>query len=363
MDLQNQVELARRKIVKDGFDMSLGEIMRIYERGELIINPEYQRLFRWDSTRKTNFIESILLNIPIPPIFVFTDETGKWELIDGLQRLSTVFQFAGILRDAEGELVDKFVPNGTRLLPDLDNSEWSSDDENTKILPLAIRLDMERVRLRVEILKRESDAKAKYELFQRLNTGGASLSPQEVRNCVAVMLNKGFYSALSSMAEDANFVKTTDMTERAREEQKHNELVLRYLAYRYKTYDQAIDVHDWLDDILIDIANNEKYPVQEESIIFARTFNIINDALGVDAFKRYESGNFSGGFLISPYETITNGVSRNIDFVEKCGVEYLRNAVIRMWTDERFRANARAGVRGSTRLGKVLPLVDEWFSK
>ena len=96
MSIQQEIADARQKIVKDGFDMSIGELIRIYEKKELIINPVYQRSFRWDESRKTRFIESLILGIPIPPIFVFTDEDGRWELIDGLQRLSTMFQFAGV---------------------------------------------------------------------------------------------------------------------------------------------------------------------------------------------------------------------------------------------------------------------------
>ena len=73
MSIDKEVSKAKQEIVKDGLDMSLGEVMRIYERGELIIQPEYQRLYRWDDSRRTRFIESLILGIPIPPIFVFTD--------------------------------------------------------------------------------------------------------------------------------------------------------------------------------------------------------------------------------------------------------------------------------------------------
>jgi len=69
----------------------------------------FQRLFRWEDERKTRFIESLLLGIPIPPIFVFQGENGVWELIDGLQRLSTVFQLSGDLKDADGQPVPHWV--------------------------------------------------------------------------------------------------------------------------------------------------------------------------------------------------------------------------------------------------------------
>ena len=109
MALSDEIETARTEIVSDGYEMSVGEILNLYRDNEITINPEYQRLFRWDESSKTRFIESLLLGIPIPPIFVFQEENGVWELIDGLQRLSTIFQFAGILRGERaaelGELV------------------------------------------------------------------------------------------------------------------------------------------------------------------------------------------------------------------------------------------------------------------
>jgi uncharacterized protein with ParB-like and HNH nuclease domain len=104
MSLAEQVSLARKRTFRDGYDISFGELVSLYEKKELIVQPEYQRLFRWQPTQKTRFIESLLLNIPIPPIFVFSDKQGRWELVDGLQRVSTVLEFMGKLRDSEGKL-------------------------------------------------------------------------------------------------------------------------------------------------------------------------------------------------------------------------------------------------------------------
>lgn len=97
-ELESQVQELRNSLTTDRMDMSFGEIMNMYEQGEIIISPEFQRLFRWTIEQKTKFIESILLGIPIPPIFVAEDNDGRWELVDGLQRISTVLSFFGILR-------------------------------------------------------------------------------------------------------------------------------------------------------------------------------------------------------------------------------------------------------------------------
>lgn len=370
MSLADEVSKAKQEIVKDGIDMSLGEIMRIYERKELIINPEYQRLFRWTESQKTRFIESLILGIPVPPIFVFTDEKGRWELIDGLQRLSTVFEYAGILRDIEGKTVtENFVPTGTKLLPSLNGVVWPSDNDSgdegegteAEELPIPVRLDIERARIRVEILKRESDNRAKYELFQRLNTGGAKLSEQEVRNCVLVMLNKDFYAKIKDMSYYPSFVNTTNLTEKAQSEQKPLELVLRFLIYRYKNYNSSIDVHDWLDDTSVEIANDDTYNVDVEEDIFKRTFDALWEQCAENSFKRYDGTTFERGFLISAYETITHGVSKQIDLVESLPAGELNEKIKHMWADPRFSNNAKAGVRGTTRLGNLLPIAHEWF--
>ncbi len=194
MTLADEVSAARKRIFRDGYDISFGELVSLYEKSELIIQPEYQRLFRWDQTQKTRFIESILLNIPIPPVFVFSDPKGRWELVDGLQRVSTVLEFMGKLRDADGNTVAPFTCDGTGLVPSLESIRWPVPDEEDQpedrltpeVLPLPFRLGIRRARIRVEILGQETDAHVKYELFQRLNSGGTNLSEQELRNCIVV---------------------------------------------------------------------------------------------------------------------------------------------------------------------------------
>ncbi len=103
-ELESQVQELRNSLTTDRMDMSFGEIMNMYEQGEIIISPEFQRLFRWTIEQKTKFIESILLGIPIPPIFVAEDNDGRWELVDGLQRISTVLSFFGILKTDNPEI-------------------------------------------------------------------------------------------------------------------------------------------------------------------------------------------------------------------------------------------------------------------
>ena len=84
--LERQVAIKTKEFRTDYLQMSIGEIVNLYKDKELIINPDFQRYFRWNNTQKSRLIESILLSIPIPPIFVYQNDEGKWEIVDGLQR-------------------------------------------------------------------------------------------------------------------------------------------------------------------------------------------------------------------------------------------------------------------------------------
>lgn len=365
MSLESEIKRARKEIVSDGYDMSVGEVINLYKDDELKINPEFQRLFRWDVTRKTRFVESILLGIPIPPIFVFQNEDGGWELIDGLQRLSTILEFVGVLRNPEGKKVEPSILEGTNFLPSLANKRWQTWADGDESLDKPMQLQIKRARLRVEILLKESDENAKYELFQRLNTGGAQLSEQEVRNCVAVMINMELYSLLKELSGYDAFERTTNQTSSALEKQAGVELVLRFFAFRNYKYKKGLDVHEYLDEALIELSKTEAVDWDKEARIFKRTFDVLDGVLGDGAFKKWDGARFSGKFLMSLYETIAFGLSENIDDFCRLSAadqkDLLTKRVKELWSNPTFERNSGAGVRGTTRLANLLPMAKAFF--
>lgn len=367
MALDEEIALARREIVSDGYDMSIGELINLYREGEIQIQPEYQRLFRWDQTRKTRFIESILLGLPLPPIFVYQDGEGIWELIDGLQRLSTLLEFSGALKTGNGNAAEPLVLEGTRYLPDLVNKRWEpTNDQANDGIGAAQQLQIKRARMRVEILKQESDPRAKYELFQRLNTGGDSLSQQEIRNCVGIMLNKDFQRWLTGLADDADFRVTISQTDTALERQAHVELALRFLSFRHVPYGGGLDVHEYLDDALYQLATERPLDLNVEGEVFKRTFLFLNEALGADAFKRWDGAHFGGKFLMSVFEVVAPGVSRNLASLQQMNApernEFLREKCKHLWNHHIFKQYSGAGVRGTSRLSNLLPMAEPFFA-
>ena len=278
MAIVDEVSAARRRIFRDGYDISFGELVSLYEKKELIIQPEYQRLFRWNQTEKTRFIELLLLNIPIPPVFVFSDEKGRWELVDGLQRVSTVLEFMGKLRNAEGNLAPAFTCDGTSLIPSLKALRWPTPEEEDdndadlppEVLPLPLRLGIRRARIRIEILGQETDSQVKYELFQRLNSGGAHLSEQELRNCVVISISKPAFDNIRSMASDERFLRLARVGEEREKRQFLIELVVRFLVLRNYPYETGPDVHEYLDKGIIQISGTNAFDWDHEKEIFGK---------------------------------------------------------------------------------------------
>ena len=196
MALGEEIENRSREINTDSYSMSIGELMSLYNDGELDIHPEFQRVFRWTILQKSKLIESILLGIPIPSIFVSQRDDGVWDVIDGVQRLSTIFEFAGCLKDENGKYCDPIQLIGTDYLPSLEGKFWNSPNPSES-LDQPHRMFIKRNKIDIKIVKKESDANVKFDLFQRINTLGSILSDQEVRNCLLVMSDRFFLSGLT----------------------------------------------------------------------------------------------------------------------------------------------------------------------
>jgi hypothetical protein len=143
MTVEAQIDQKIGEVRTEALDLSFGEISNLHAAKELIIQPEYQRLFRWSIQQKSRLIESILLELPIPQIFVIENIDGVYELIDGLQRISTVLQFF----DAGKLEREPLVLSGCDIITDLNDKSF--DD-----LPLSLRLRIKRSTIRMVVIKK-----------------------------------------------------------------------------------------------------------------------------------------------------------------------------------------------------------------
>lgn len=366
MALQDEINEMTRVIHTDGYPMSIGELASIYKEKELDIHPEFQRFFRWGVAQKSNLIESILLGIPIPPIFVSQNENNMWDVIDGLQRLSTIFEFMGILRNKEEKLEPPSVLIKTNFLPSLNGKYWDNEDDEENSLTPDQRLLIKRSKLDIKIIKTSSTPKAKYDLFQRLNTGGTHLSPQEIRNCLLIMINKAFFENVNMMNNDQNFKNCMPLTDNYLEQQVDMEFVVRFIVPRHCNFyeiSREDDIREFLTDRITEIAQNQQFDIETEKRIFIETFEYLNRLLGEDAFRRFssEKGKFVGAVLISGFEAIALGVSKNLAYLKTKPDDEVKTMIQNIYDNQEFKNSVAHGVRAVDRFKRLSAFSMEIF--
>lgn len=367
MSLSEQVAAKRREIKTDGYPISISEWISMYEQGELDIHPEFQRFFRWTDDQKSALIESILLGIPLPPIFVSQRQDGVWDVVDGLQRLSTIFQFAGILKDEKKKPVKALTLQATKYLPALNGINWNGGDPK-KELTSDLQLLIKRSKISASIVLKESDESTKYDLFQRLNTGGSQLSPQEVRNCLLVMVNTAFFEWLKALPSDESFMLTTALSDRPLEEAYDVELALRFVVLATIDENEITSVGDvgaFLTDRMTLIAQDKKFKKAIAGKLFADTFKVLADVLGDEAFKRFNKTKqrHEGGFLLSLFEVVALGIAYNLSRNTLCAKSKIPAKVQALWADKSFTDWAASGVNASRRLPRLIPYGRSLFKK
>lgn len=353
--VERQIKQAAQKISTESYPMSVGEMISLYKNGEIDLHPDFQRFFRWDAFRKSRFIESLLLGIPIPSIFVSQDDRGKWDIVDGLQRLSTILELTGDLQNEQAEQIEPLQLESTRYIPALQGHTWET-------LPEYAKFQIKRSKLDLKIVLNKSSAEAKYELFQRLNTGGVIATDQEVRNCILIMLDREFFKWINSLRNYQPFRECIPLSERLSDEQYDLELISRFIVFRNIEKSELSDIGDigtFLTDKFITGLESQTLNRDEEEAAFKQVFDALNADLGEDAFKKFNraKGRAEGPILISVFEMIAIGLGH---FAGKAKFDRARTNARELhqtlWNNKLFVANTGSGVRGSTRLPVTIPL-------
>lgn len=371
MSLIEEINKGRKEIFTDAYPMSIGELVNMYRDGEIEINPEFQRFYRWSELQKVRLIESIFLGIPLPSIFVSQRDDGVWELVDGLQRTSTILSFMGELENDKKEKTPPMKLKGTSYLPSMEGMSWTSETKSLEIDD-SIKRIFKREKIEVKIVKKESDSQTKYELFQRLNTGGSELSRQEVRNCLMIMLDRETYVTIDNLSNSKDFVNCINLTERLVDERYDMELCLRsislYLSIHKKIdsdYSKMTDLGDFLDQSTTEITKLDQKSKDEIVLKFEKTFSFINTCLQENAFRKFSNGSYKGSFSIALFETISISAFLLLDKVEskKLTLRKAKDSIIKISQEvssmDDFKRNSGSGVRASSRIPKILHLAME----
>jgi hypothetical protein len=316
--LIDEISGTLKRASTQALDISFNELldMAAADPPELNITPDYQRLFRWSEGQRSRFIESLILEMPVPSIFVIEEEDGRYQLIDGLQRISSYLHFRGGL---EALHLDPPIEKGQKLvLVDCDIVK-ALNGRNFDDLPASLQIRLKRAFIRVEVVRKGTDPHFKYHMFKRLNTGGEGLSEQQIRNCAIRMLSNEFPDFIVKLSGEENFAICTEALTQARVlSAVDQELVLRFFALKNRRNRFKHEVSDFLTEYMEDIADPEKpeqFQYAAEEAIFVKAFTILKNTLADKSFAfRNKAGTaLAAGFSMYHFEAVTIGLLAVID--------------------------------------------------
>lgn len=357
MEIIEAIDKKIGEVRTESLDVSVGELISLHGNQELVIQPDFQRLFRWSHEQRSRLVESLLLELPLPSIFVIERETGILELIDGLQRTSSLIQFIN-----PGALdLDQLVLEGCDLVTELNGLSFRD-------LPLTLQLRLKRTGIRTVVIKRQSSQFLRYEMFKRLNTGGAKLSEQDIRNVNARMLGEHgveFYDFIQKCAKHPGFKQTVELLPTtALEARADEELILRFFAAKNFRKNFKGSISDWLDDYM-DAVLFQKMPFDagEEFAMFDRLFKCLGRQFGPYAFVKYRGAAPMGGVAPAYYEAVTIGCLMSLDNVEVLDPKEATTILAATVESERFREVTGPGANSLPKLERRIELVAEAFAK
>lgn len=221
--IQEQLDKNRRSVSFDSYDITVRQLYDMISESLIDVTPEYQRHFVWDEIRQSQLIESIFLGIPVPSLFMATNKDSSWEVIDGLQRLTTIVNFVG-----DNNIIKHVNPKGEKLsLAGLDKFD-SINGLQFENLPKSLQILFQTRPIRITVLNDRSDFSTRYDLFERLNTGGVTLHPQEIRNCVYL---GEFNDFIKDCSENKDFLSVIKITKNAERTGNLEELVLKFFLH------------------------------------------------------------------------------------------------------------------------------------
>lgn len=275
-DLETQLERHRRKVDVDHLDITIRELIRMTAEQEIIRAPQYQRKFRWNPTLESRLIESLFLGLPVPSLFVASNADGTWELIDGLQRLSTLMHY---IADPPELLATLGHTEPLRLigLDTLTHFNGLSFDD----LHAPQQLAFYKRTVRVTALSDKSDFDVRFDMFERLNSGALQLTPQEVRTCI---YRGEFAELMLELSAQPTFRKIVKVQKGHQDDGTFEELVLKFFAYSDRRDEFDGKVTKFLNDYMKDMS--PKFDYKKGRSLFDQTTDLLASWLDNKPFLR-----------------------------------------------------------------------------
>lgn len=327
-----------------GADFTVDAVVSRLNRGDIYI-PDFQRSFVWDRRKASRFIESLLLGLPVPSIFLATDEYQCHIVVDGQQRLKSLkffcngyfnenkrrrFSLTGIESEFAGKTYDSLSPEYRRKL------------DNSLLPAIIVRQD------------RPSDDKSSiYLIFERLNTGGALLQPQEIR---AAIYTGEFNDLLKNLNNNTHW---RDMFGNIHNRMKDQELILRFLAMYFNGDEYQSPLTKFLNTYMGSNRHLKARSGEELRRAFESTMETIHKHLGANAFKPSQS---NGRFTAAVFDSVAVGVAKRLERGDIQNAKALRTRYDSLFENEAYRESTFAGTAHTTAAKQRLTIAIEAFA-
>lgn len=287
--IEKYFERGRLRVVQDRNDFFLPHVVDFIEGRQWgNLRPEYQRRLRWDDKKKSKLIESFIMNVPVPPVFLYEKELGRFEVMDGQQRLNSIVDF----------LQNRLKLTGLKTWPALNGRIFSD-------LPPSIRRGLERAKVSaITLMSDTNDASGtslglRAQVFERLNTGGVSLNAQELRNS---LYSGPFNNLLIELSREPLFTQAWDIPdykENVRGDrsltdilQKNTlfkrmmdvEIVLRFFAFKYPSRISG-SVRSMLDNTMKLNKDSDEHKLEHLRREFLDAIQLCVRVFGDDVFR------------------------------------------------------------------------------
>lgn len=303
---------------------SIAQIKQMLDDGDIDLSPDFQRGFVWtDITRKSRLIESLLLRIPLPVFYLSQDEEGRFQVVDGVQRLTVLKLFMN----------NEFKLKNLEYLYDCEGKWYKNKKIENQSLTAAYTRRIEQTQLFFNIIDPQTPDKVKFDIFKRINTGGKALNNQEIRNCLANSKTREFLHTLSSSEEFINATKGSVSHTRMADE----ELILRFIAFylidngksKFNEYKGGMDVLlDETVNILNKVTVNSLLVIRKKFLIAMKNSFIL---FGNRAFRKSNYIN----------KALFLGISRVLCEYQEDKINILKNKNIYQKLEQEINTNLR----------------------
>jgi len=299
-------QVAEREVNTSPADPDVETILKRIEQKHLILRPDFQRASVWNNTQKSKLIESLLLNLPIPPCFLAEDDDTVRVVVDGQQRLRSIDDFYH----------GRYALTGLQVLKDLNGKYWAD------LPPKLDRKILQRV-IRTLVISHHANSGLRFEIFERLNSGGEPLTEQEIRNAT---LRGSFNTMLNGLANSPAFLNAMAV-KKPDDRLRHHELILRFFAVRAAVPDYKPPLKMILSEFMRTHRSDDEPAIKAFEKLFADTQRKVKLIFGKDLFKRYRTKEGVVGFETSISKAVFELQMISISFLQEAAVQTQADAI------------------------------------